>query len=169
VLEVLGRAPVSEGVVKVAELAEGEEAVVEASEIVGVETEVGKTFSSATAAGDRLVDAKEPNDDVVEAVVVVEGADETAVATLLSVTTVVVVETAVELSELADSVDAAGADEVDAAAVEGVAVTVEGVAGMCVVFLATTALYCCISITAASSNTWMFRRQRIRASTAVRS
>lgn len=161
-LEVLGRAPVSEGVLKVAELTEGGEAVVESSEIVGVETEVGKTFSSATAAADRLVDAKEPNDDVVDAVVVVEDADETAVVALLSVMTVVVVETAVELSELADSVDAAAADEVDAAAVEGVA-------GMWVVFLATTALYCCISITAASSNTWMFRRQRIRASTAVRS
>jgi len=162
VLEVLGRAPVSEGVLKVAELAEGGEAVVEASEIVGVESEVGKTFSSATVAADRLVDAEEPNDDVVDAVVVVEDADETAVVALLSVMTAVVVETAVELSELADSVDAAAADEVDAAAVEGVA-------GMWVVFLATTALYCCISITAASSNTWMFRRQRIRASTAVRS
>lgn len=161
-LEVLGRAPVSEGVLKVAELAEGGEAVVEASEIVGVESEVGKTFSSATVAADRLVDAEEPNDDVVDAVVVVEDADETAVVALLSVMTAVVVETAVELSELADSVDAAAADEVDAAAVEGVA-------GMWVVFLATTALYCCISITAASSNTWMFRRQRIRASTAVRS
>ena len=126
-LEVLGRAPVSEGVLNVVELAEGEEAVGEASEIVGVETEVGKTFSSATAAADRLVDAKEPNDDVVEAVVVVEDADETAVVALLSVVTVVVVETVVELSELADSVDAAAADEVDAAAVEGVAVAVEGV------------------------------------------
>jgi len=158
-LEVLGLAPVSEGVLKVAE----GEAFVEASEIVGVETEVGKTFSSATDTGagaDRLVEAEmlDPNDDVVE-VVEASAVDKTAVVVLLSVMTVVV-ETDVELSELADSVDAA-ADEVDAA--------VEAVAGMWVVFLATTALYCCISITAASSNTWMFRRQRIRASTAVRS
>jgi len=145
-------------------VAEGE-AVVEASEIVGVDTEVGKTVSSATDTGadaDRLVEAEtpDPNDDVVE-VVEASAVDETAVVELLSVMTVVV-ETAVELSELADSVvDAAAADEVDAA--------VEAVAGIWVVFLATTALYCCISITAASSNTWMFRRQRIRASTAVRS
>jgi len=156
-LEVLGLAPVSEGVLKVAE----EEVVVEASEIV----EVGKTVSSATDTGadaDRLVEAEmlDPNDDVVE-VVEASAVDETAVVELLSVMTVVV-ETAVELSELADSVvDAAAADEVDAA--------VEAVAGIWVVFLATTALYCCISITAASSNTWMFRRQRIRASTALRS
>lgn len=158
----MGLAPVSEGVLKVAELEDGEEAVVEASEIVGVETEVGKTFSSATdtAGVDRLVDAKDPNDEVVEAVVAVAVADETAVVMLLSVMTVVV-DTAVELSEVAGSVDAAAADEVDAA--------VEAVVGILVVFLATTALYCCISITAASSNTWMFRRQRIRASTAVRS
>jgi len=160
-LEVLGLAPVSEGVLK---LAEGE-AVAEASKIVGVETEVGKTFSSADdtdTGADRLVEAEmlDPNDDVVE-VVEASAIDETAVVVLLSVMTVVV-ETEVELSEFADSVDAAAAaDEVDAA--------VEAVAGMWVVFLATTALYCCISITAASSNTWMFRRQRIRASTAVRS
>jgi len=160
-LEVLGRAPVSEGVLKVAEGG----AVVEASEIVGVDTKVGKTFSSATDTGagaDRLVEAEmlDPNDDVVE-VVEASAVDETAVVVLLSVMTVVV-ETEVELSEFADSVDAAAAaDEVDAA--------VEAVAGMWVVFLATTALYCCISITAASSNTWMFRRQRIRASTAARS
>jgi len=153
----LGLAPVSEGVLKVAE----GEVVVEASEIV----EVGKTVSSATDTGadaDRLVEAEmlDPNDDVVE-VVEASAVDETAVVELLSVMTVVV-ETAVELSELADSVvDAAAADEVDAA--------VEAVAGIWVVFLATTALYCCISITAASSNTWMFRRQRIRASTAARS
>ena len=176
-LEVLGLAPVSEGVLK---LAEGE-AVAEASKIVGVETEVGKTFSSADdtdTGADRLVEAEmlDPNDDVVE-VVEASAIDETAVVVLLSVMTVVV-ETEVELSEFADSVDAAAADEVDAA--------VEAVAGMWVVFLATTALYCCISITAASSNTWaatiisysyergakatwMFRRQRIRASTALRS
>lgn len=154
-LEVLGLAPVSDGVLKVAEL------VFEASEIVDAETEVGKTFSSATdtAGADRLVDAKEPNDDVVEGVVAVAVADETAAVVLLSVMTVVV-DTAVELSELVDSGDAAAA-EADAA--------VEAVAGMWVVFLATTALYCCISITAASSKTWMFRRQRIRASTAARS
>jgi len=159
-LEVLGLAPVSEGVLK---LAEGE-AVAEASKIVGVETEVGKTFSSADdtdTGADRLVEAEmlDPNDDVVE-VVEASAMDETAVVVLLSAMTVVV-ESEVELSEFADSVDAAAADEVDAA--------VEAVAGMWVVFLATTALYCCISITAASSNTWMFRRQRIRASTAVRS
>ena len=140
-LEVLGLAPVSEGVLKVAE----GEVVVEASEIIGV----GKTVSSATDTGagaDRLVEAEmlDPNDDVVE-VVEASAVDETAVVELLSVMTVVV-ETDVELSELADSVDAAAADEVDAA--------VEAVAGMWVVFLATTALYCCISITAASSNTW---------------
>jgi len=152
----LGLAPVSEGVLKVAE----GEVVVEASEIV----EVGKTVSSATDTGadaDRLVEAEmlDPNDDVVE-VVVASAEDETAVVELLSVMTVV--ETDVELSELTASVVAAAADdEVDAA--------VEAVAGMLVVFRATTALYCCISITAASSNTWMFRRQRIRASTAVRS
>ena len=144
-LEVLGLAPVSEGVLK---LAEGE-AVLEASEIVGVETEVGKTFSSADdtdTGADRLVEAEmlDPNDDVVE-VVEASAIDETAVVVLLSVMTVVV-ETEVELSEFADSVDAAAADEVDAA--------VEAVAGIWVVFLATTALYCCISITAASSNTW---------------
>jgi len=152
-LEVLGLAPVSEGVLKVAD------PVVEASEIVG------ETVSSAddTGAGaDKLVEAEmlEPNDDVVEEVEVASAVvDETAVVVLLSVMTVVV-ETAVELSELADSVDAAAAAD-DAA--------VEAAAGMWVVFLATTALYCCISITAASSNTWMFRRHRIRASTAVRS
>ena len=56
--------------------------------------------------------------------------------------TVVVVDTGVELS---DSAGAAAAVEVDAA--------VEAAAGAWVVFLATTALYCCISITAASSNT----------------
>ena len=147
-LEVLGLAPVSEGVLKVAELADGEEAVVEASEIVGGETEVGKTFSSApdTAGADRLVDAKDPNDEVVEAVVAVAIPDETAAVVLLLSVMTVVVDTAVELSEVADSVDAAAADEeVDAA--------VEADAGMWVVFLATTALYCCISITAASSNT----------------
>ena len=134
-LEVLGLAPVSDGVLKVAEL------VFEASEIVDAETEVGKTFSSATdtVGADRLVDAKEPNDDVVEGVVAVAVADETAAVVLLSVMTVVV-DTAVELSELVDSGDAADA-------------AVEAVAGMWVVFLATTALYCCISITAASSNT----------------
>jgi len=149
-LDVLGLAPVSEGVLNVA--------VVEASVVVGAETEFGKTFSSATdtADADRLVDAKDPNDDVVEVVV---ASDETAVVLLLlSVMTVVVVDTEVELS---DSAGAAAAVEVDAA--------VEAAAGAWVVFLATTALYCCISITAASSNTWMFRRQRIRASTAVRS
>jgi len=133
--------------------------VVEASVVVGAETEFGKAFSSATdtADADRLVDAKDPNDDVVEVVV---ASDETAVVLLLllSVMTVVVVDTGVELS---DSAGEAAADEVDAA--------VEAAAGAWVVFLATTALYCCISITAASSNTWMFRRQRIRASTAVRS
>ena len=144
-LEVLGLAPVSEGVLKVAE----GEAVVEASEIVGVDTEVGKADSSATDAGagaDRLVEAEilDPNDDVVE-VVEASAEDETAVVELLSVMTVVV-ETDVELSELVDSVVAAEVAEVDAA--------VEAVAGMWVVFLATTALYCCISITAASSNTW---------------
>ena len=144
-LEVLGLAPVSEGVLKVAE----GEAVVEASEIVGVDTEVGKADSSATDAGagaDRLVEAEilDPKDDVVE-VVEASAVDETAVVELLSVMTVVV-ETDVELSELADSVVAAEVAEVDAA--------VEAVAGMWVVFLATTALYCCISITAASSNTW---------------
>jgi len=161
-LEVLGLAPVSEGVPKVPELADGDEAVVEASEIVGVETEVGKTFSSATdtAGVDRLVEAKDPKDEVVEAVVEVAVEDETAVVVLLSVITVVE-DTAVELSEVADSVDAVVAEEEDA--------EVDAVAGMWVVFLATTALYCCISITAASSNTWMFRRQRIRASTAARS
>jgi len=156
-LEVLGLAPVSEGVLKVAVV------VVEASEIVG------KTVSSAddtvAAGADKLVEAEmlDPNDDVVEEVEASAVVDETAVVVLLSVMTVVV-ETAVELSELAvaDSVDAvAAAAEVDAA--------VEAAAGVWVVFLATTALYCCISITAASSNTWMFRRQRILASTAVRS
>jgi len=150
-LEVLGLAPVSEGVLKVAE------AVGEASEIVGVETEVGKTVETGAGA-DKLVEAEmlDPNEDVVEEVEASAVVDETAVVVLLSVMTVVV-ETAVELTELADSADAAADDEVAATA------------GVCVVFLATTALYCCISITAASSNTWMFRRQRIRASTAVRS
>jgi len=152
-VEVLGLAPVSEGVLNVAEV------VVEASEIVGVESEVGETLSSADDNGvgaDKLVEAEllDPNDDVVEEVETSAVVDETAVVVLLSVMTVVV-ETAEELSELADSA------EVDAADV--------AVAGMWVVFLATTALYCCISITAASSNTWMFRRHRIRASTAVRS
>ena len=140
-LEVLGLAPVSEGVLKVC--------AVEASVLVGAETEFGKTFSSVTdtAGADKLVDAKDPKDDVVEVVV---ASDETAAVVLLlllSVMTVVVMDTAAELSELvADSSDAAAADEVDAA--------VEAGAGMWVVFLATTALYCCISITAASSNTW---------------
>ena len=140
-LEVLGLAPVSEGVLKVG--------AVEASVLVGVETEFGKTFSSVTdtAGADKLVDAKDPKDDVVEVVV---ASDETAVVVLLlllSVMTVVVMDTAAELSELvADSSDVAAADEVDAA--------VEAGAGMWVVFLATTALYCCISITAASNNTW---------------
>jgi len=150
-LEVLGLAPVSEGVLKVAE------AVGEASEFVGVETEVSSADDNGAAGADKLVEAEmlDPNDDVVEEVEA-SAVDETSVVVLLLVMTVVV-ETAVELSELADSVDAAAADEVDA------------VAGTWVVFLATTALYCCISITAASSNTWMFRRHRIRASTAVRS
>ena len=138
-LEVLGLAPVSEGVLKVG--------AVEASVLVGAETEFGKTFSSVTdtAGADKLVDAKDPKDDVVEVVV---ASDETAEVMLLSVmTVVVVVDTAAELSELvADSSDVAAADEVDAA--------VEAGAGMWVVFLATTALYCCISITAASNNTW---------------
>jgi len=95
--EVLGLAPVSEGVLKVAE----GEAVVEASGIVGVETEVGKTVSSATDTGagaDRLVEAEmlDPNDDVVD-VVEASAVDETAVVVLLSVMTVVV-ESEVELS-----------------------------------------------------------------------
>jgi len=150
-LEVLGLAPVSEGVLKVAE------AVGEASEIVG-ET-VSSADDTVAADADKLVEAEmlDPNDDVVEEVEASAVVDETAVVVLLVSVMTVVVETAVELSELADSVDAAAADEVDA------------VAGTWVVFLATTALYCCISITAASSNTWMFRRHRIRASTAVRS
>jgi len=133
------------------------EAVGEASEIVGVGTEVSSADDTRAAGADKLVEAEmlDPNDDVVE-VVEASALDDTSVVVLLLVMTVVV-ETAVELSELADSVDAAAADEVKAAA------------GIGVVFLATTALYCCISITAASSNTWMFRRHRIRASTAVRS
>jgi len=73
-LEVLGLAPVSEGVLKVG--------AVEASVLVGAETEFGKTFSSVTdtAGADKLVDAKDPKDDVVEVVV---ASDETAVVLLL--------------------------------------------------------------------------------------
>jgi len=54
---------------------------------------------------------------------------------------------------VADSVAVAGA-AVDAAAV-----------GIVMLVLATTALYCCISMTAASSRTWMFLRHLILAST----
>lgn len=58
----------------------------------------------------------------------------------------------------ADSVAAAGAAVVDDAdAVVGV--------GVVMLVLATTALYCCISITAASSKTWIFLRHLILAST----
>merc|ERR1712083_161960 len=103
---------------------------------------------------------EDPRDDVVEAA---------AAAVVLSVRTVGL-DTDEELSELgtdADDVAAAAGEAV--AVVEAVAAAAEAVAGRWVEFIATTALYCCISITAASSNTWMFRRQRIRASTAVRS
>jgi len=56
---------------------------------------------------------------------------------------------------VADSVAVAGA-AVDAAAV-----------GIVMLVLATTALYCCISMTAASRRTWMFLRHLILASTLV--
>jgi len=164
VLEILGLAPVSEGVLKVTGLA-----VTEASDIAGLESEVGGTETD-NAGVERLVDAEmeDPRDDVVEAAVA-SATDETAAAVVLSVMTVGL-DTDEELSELgtdADDVAAAAGEAV--AVVEAVAAAAEVVAGRWVEFLATTALYCCISITAASSNTWMFRRQRIRASTAVRS
>lgn len=62
----------------------------------------------------------------------------------------------------ADSV--APADAAVDAAVDAAAVVVDGV-GVVMLVLATTALYCCISITAASSRTWMFLRHLILAST----
>ena len=148
VLEILGLAPVSEGVLKVTGLA-----VTEASDIAGLESEVGGTETD-NAGVERLVDAEmeDPRDDVVEAAVA-SATDETAAAVVLSVMTVGL-DTDEELSELgtdADDVAAAAGEAV--AVVQAVAAAAEVVAGRWVEFLATTALYCCISITAASSNT----------------
>lgn len=62
-----------------------------------------------------------------------------------------------------------GAAAAAAAVPELVAALPEGEGGAAVLTRATTELYCCISMTAASSRTWMFLRQRILASTLCRS
>ena len=140
-LEVLGLAPVSEEVLRVVV---EEETELEGSCVAGVEAEICAVSTSAVegAAGDkRLVEAEllDPKDDVVD-VVVVSVPEETMEAVLL----LDVVVFAAELVEVPEATDAA---------VEVVVVAIVDGDGTYVEFLATTALYCCISITAASSNT----------------
>ena len=141
-LEVLGLAPVSEEVLRVVVEAETE---LEGSCVAGVEAEICAVSTSAvegTTGDKRLVEAEllDPKDDVVD-VVVVSVVGETREAVLL----LVVVVFAAELVEVSEAAGDAAVDVVVVAIVAGVGTYVE--------FLATTALYCCISITAASSNT----------------
>ena len=126
----------------------------EGSCVAGVEAEICVVSTSAVegAAGDkRLVEAEllDPKDDVVD-VVVVSAAEETMEAVLL----LVVVVFAAELAEVSEAAGDAAVDVVVVAIVAGVGTYVE--------FLATTALYCCISITAASSNTCTKAQSMIR-------
>ena len=130
------------------------ETELEGSCVAGVEAEICAVSTSAlegTAGDKRLVEAEllDPKDDVVD-VVVVSVPEETMEAVLL----LVVVVFAAELVEVSEAAGDAAVDVVVVAIVDGV--------GTCVVFLATTALYCCISITAASSNTCTKAQSMIR-------
>lgn len=101
-----------------------------------------------------LIDEDELSDETVTDEMLVEfGSDELNVAS-------VEVLAAVTIDEVEATDEVVGVELVsaDAAAV-----------GMLTAFLATTSLYCLISMTAASSNTWIFLRHLILASTAWRS
>lgn len=135
-LEVLGRAPVSDGDKRDVEGVATEADNVD--ELASEETEDG-SGEEAT-----LIDEK-----VTEVVMDAEG--DVALA---------IVDAVDEADDTVDVVVAAPDSAGTVAALD---------AGMLVAFLATTVLYCCISMTAASRRTWMFLRQRILASTACRS